>query len=178
VSTSAASVWPHFCLSQLRRPACDVIADSPSSAIKSSSFAGVVHRVAATQVYWPKGLSLIAFRRGKLSRQGEDLALGSGNSSVSALIITEISSWLFRSALRILHAILSGLLRLVSGQSAIRVPFHSHLARHCHRSKACHCKSPRYLGSGCSCRQFPSLILHHLQNLHPRSFHQDVCLDV
>lgn len=32
------------------------------------------------------------------------------------------------------------------------------------------CKSPRYLSSGCSCRQLPSLMPHHLQNLHPRSF--------
>jgi len=67
VSASAASVWPHSCLSQFRRPDGGVVADSPFSAIKSSSFAGVVHLVAAIQVYWPKGLSLIAFRRAAVS---------------------------------------------------------------------------------------------------------------
>jgi hypothetical protein len=113
-ASAAASVWPHSCLSQFRRLDGGVVADSPFSAIKSSSFAGVVHLVAAIQVYWPKGLSLIAFRRAAVSicpdYHGDLL-------------------WLFGSALRILHAILSGLLRglsLVSGQSAILAPFHSH----------------------------------------------------
>jgi hypothetical protein len=53
--------------------------------------------------------------------------------SVSVLIITEISSGFFavHCEVRILHAILSGLLRglLLVSQSAIQAPFHSHLAR-------------------------------------------------
>lgn len=148
VPPSAASLWPHFCLFQLRRPARDVVADSPSSAIRSSSFAGVVHSVATTRVYWPKGPLLIPFRRERLFSKPRrlrliamELALGSGNSSVSALIITEISSGFFamhcESCTPSTDAERSAS-RLVTGQSAIRAPYHSQVARHCHRSRTCH----------------------------------------
>ncbi len=165
MSVSAASVWPHFCLSQWRRPAHDVVADSPSSEIKSSSCAGVIHPVpvAATQVYWPKDLSPIAFRRGKLSRQAEDLALGS-RQFVS--ICPDYHGDLLLAFSQCIANPARHPERFASTRqwpvSNTGPPFHSHLARHCHRSKACHCKSPRYLSSSCSCRQFPSLMLHHL----------------
>jgi hypothetical protein len=167
VSASAASVWPHSCLSQLRRPACDVVAESPSSAIKSSSFAGVVHPMAATRVYWLKGLSLIAFRRTAVSicpdYHGDLL-------------------WLFCCALRSANPARHPerfASRLVTRQPVSNTgPFSLPPGTHCHRNKACHCKSPRYFSSGCSCRQFPSLTLHHLQILHPRSFHREVCVNV